>query len=333
MRLAGEIVCATGGLAGLELGGGFRAGKRRENRLLLWHYPDNNLVRSAGMEKTFSEREGHVKRVLQVESMDHPLRVTIWNLLDEFYWSQIKYFPGVPGYSLVLNEDFQMLCRRIYRDLLRWPLDQLDDDWSDVRGVFRDRLLTSWEWYQVYDFIEFITLHWHDELKNDRFRAICNVMLEREGAGYRFVGKRIRSITDPVEIEEIEEALRCSLGPVAIHLDHALERLSARPKPDFRNSVKESISAVEALAGELAGKPKAKFSEAMAILERKGTMHGALRDAFESLYGYTSDASGIRHRLIEGDRVPTFNEAKFMLVACAAFVNYAMGEASSPPTK
>ena len=39
------------------------------------------------------------------------------------------------------------------------------------------------------------------------------------------------------------------------------------------------------------------------------------------MYGYTSDKSGIRHN--SGlDENTTFEEAKYMLVSCSAFLNY-----------
>ena len=44
--------------------------------------------------------------------------------------------------------------------------------------------------------------------------------------------------------------------------------------------------------------------------------------AFNMLYGYTSDANGIRHAGNIGGPSSTFEEAKFMLVSCSAFVNY-----------
>ena len=54
-------------------------------------------------------------------------------------------------------------------------------------------------------------------------------------------------------------------------------------------------------------------------------IHPVLEAAFEKLYGYTSDASGIRHAgQIDGPEA-TFDEAKFMLVACSGFVNYLKG--------
>ena len=46
-----------------------------------------------------------------------------------------------------------------------------------------------------------------------------------------------------------------------------------------------------------------------------------MKNAFISLYGYTSDKSGIRHN--NGvDENTTFEEAKYMLVSCSAFLNY-----------
>jgi restriction endonuclease Mrr len=56
-------------------------------------------------------------------------------------------------------------------------------------------------------------------------------------------------------------------------------------------------------------------------LERQRKLHPALKATFSNLYGYTSDADGIRHALLGEDRV-TFDQAKFMLVACSAFTNY-----------
>ena len=58
-------------------------------------------------------------------------------------------------------------------------------------------------------------------------------------------------------------------------------------------------------------------------IESKGIkIHGGLKSAFDKLYGYTSDAKGIRHVGDIGGPSSTFEEAKFMLVACCAFINY-----------
>lgn len=44
-----------------------------------------------------------------------------------------------------------------------------------------------------------------------------------------------------------------------------------------------------------------------------------------SQYGYASDETGIRHAGKIGELNSNFDEAKFMLVACAGFVNYLKG--------
>jgi hypothetical protein len=56
-------------------------------------------------------------------------------------------------------------------------------------------------------------------------------------------------------------------------------------------------------------------------------LHKALKSSFSSLYGYTSDSDGIRHAMLEESKL-TFIDAKYMLVACTAFINYVLGKAA-----
>ena len=64
-------------------------------------------------------------------------------------------------------------------------------------------------------------------------------------------------------------------------------------------------------------------------MEENGVeIHKGLKSAFNILYGYTSDAKGIRHAGDIGGPSATFEEAKFMLVACCAFVNYLISNIS-----
>jgi len=101
-----------------------------------------------------------------------------------------------------------------------------------------------------------------------------------------------------------------------------LDFLSNRSKPDYRNSIKESISAVEAFCQKITSDDKATLGIALAKIEKNHALHPSLKSSFKSLYGYTSDASGIRHALTDTSKDPSFEEAKFMLVSCSAFINY-----------
>ena len=71
----------------------------------------------------------------------------------------------------------------------------------------------------------------------------------------------------------------------------------------------------------LTGQTSGGIDKAIAILERAGSLHPSFKVAISKLYGYTSDEGGIRHCIIEEDSNVGFAEAKFMLVACSAFVN------------
>jgi hypothetical protein len=96
--------------------------------------------------------------------------------------------------------------------------------------------------------------------------------------------------------------------------------LSSKVNPDYRNSIKESISAVEAMARVVTGDQKATLGDALKTLETRGALHPAMKEAFSKMYGYTSNAEGIRHALVSESNV-TQADARYFLVVCSAFVN------------
>jgi hypothetical protein len=104
-------------------------------------------------------------------------------------------------------------------------------------------------------------------------------------------------------------------------LNRSLELFSDRKSPDYRNSIKEAISAVESYCSILTGSPKSTLGQALKQIEKDNNIHPALKSSFSSLYGYTSDADGIRHALLDDDSLNQ-EDAKFMLIACSAFINY-----------
>ena len=265
----------------------------------------------------FSQRRGlkPVKCIIQKDSMDEDLRNGLWNALDIFYWRRMR------GYEYISQTGLDALFDRLWLHYFKLPLDTLDNYFPNTYARIR-KYFFNCEWYEVYDFIEFVAAN-DKGLRSKEFMDFCNSVMERELSAYRFVGGKITSITSEEEIREIESALRVS-GPfeaVRLHLRAALEKLSDRKAPDYRNSIKESISAVEALARLITGDEKAELGKALNIIERKIGLHGALKRAFSALYGYTSDAEGIRHAMLEAPSL-TFADAKFMLVSCSAFTNY-----------
>lgn len=158
----------------------------------------------------------------------------------------------------------------------------------------------------------------------DEFSRQLNFEFERHKFAYRVIGKEIVEITSKNEIVSIETALATSSKNVQLHLNKALELYSLRPIGDYRNSIKEAISAVEAFCRDKTGERT--LGQALKHLENNGVLiPSLLKSAFDKLYAYTNQPdTGIRHALMddEGKYTPSSDEALFMLISCSAFINY-----------
>ena len=139
------------------------------------------------------------------------------------------------------------------------------------------------------------------------------------------MGGKLVEITAEAEVQAVEEALvqakQSGLGGVHTHLDEALKKLSEKPEPDYRNAIKEAISAVESAARVISKKEKATLDDALITVGQASPIHGALVEAFRKLYGFTSDEKGIRHSLLDQSATFDIEDARFFVVACSAFVN------------
>lgn len=268
--------------------------------------------------------------MIQIESIDEPLRNGLWSLLKVHSWDNVSHSSGIyGGYYLndYGNEQIQALCQRLWFHYFKKPLDQLSNDWTKVLAHLRQYFFDC-KWYEVYDFIEFVANNYERYHFKEAFIQSCNSLLQKEMSAYRFVNGIIARMTEEHEVAEIEQAIEESRGPVNKHLRRALELLSDRTSPDYRNSIKEAISAVESLVANNVNVDKGTLGQLIKKLEDEIGLHPALSKAFSSLYGYTSDQGGIRHALMEAERV-NFDDAKFMLVVCSAFINFVNGKIQS----
>jgi len=270
----------------------------------------------------FSERYGYktARETVQIDSISQELTNSLWSLLKIHIWDNVWQSTGDRSAYLSKNPAIKTLCQQLWFHYFKKPLDTLGDNWPLEVYPFLREYFFSCEWHKVYDFIEFVALNFPYPDKGDKFIKACNVVLGREVSAYRFVDGLVSRITDEMEIAEVDLALAGPHGPVRAHLRRALELLSDRELPDYRNSIKESISAVESLVATVVGE-KGTLGQLVKKLEDEIGLHPALRTAFGSLYGYTSDEDGIRHAILESKSI-VFEDAKFFLVVCSAFVNF-----------
>ena len=62
--------------------------------------------------------------------------------------------------------------------------------------------------------------------------------------------------------------------------------------------------------------------DALKEIEKRELLHPALKDGFIKLYGYTSDADGIRHAMLDEPKKLTAADACYFLLSCTSFTNY-----------
>ena len=275
----------------------------------------------------FSERYGYSPvRDIQIKSMDNELHISLWNVIQNYYLKHIS----TPNF--VYRKDGNNFYYNFRNEIWGRHLKKIVDDLkpSSLRAQFREIYFENLDWYKIYDLIEFIVnifpldISFTDKnYKKNKFIENCNSVLKKENSAYRFVREKITPITSEVEIQEIEEALEVDedFKPVSIHINDALKFLSDREEPNFRNSIKESISAVESICQILTQDTNTTLGKALKKIGDHIIIHGALKNAFSQLYGYTSNEGGIRHALLDESSID-FEDAKFMLVSCSAFINY-----------
>ena len=271
----------------------------------------------------FSERKGlkHFSDIVQTNDLNERTRNKIYSIIiekfdDLFENSQgslkdkfVEYLykelfskteRNIPKYgnSYYYYEVFDV----IYEIIIKY---EYSDIFTFIEGLIRFFDLADKATYNRYNY------------KNEYIKSISNTF-KAENVNYKIINNEITDIVDEEQIKSIEETLNNSYKEVSVHYAKAIEQLySVR---DYDNSIKESISSVESMCQIITKNNKATLGEALKLLKDK--IHPALKGAFDKLYGYTSDANGIRHANGLGEGSSTFEEAKYMLISCSAFVNY-----------
>ena len=283
------------------------------------------------MAALFSERYGYVKprEALIKECMPKEVENALCTLFDKW------------------NKDYDALIQikpveqTIWCYFLNNRLDDLYRASGSQKAVVVPFLQSDdVEWYKKLDLIEFLlqfVIRVGENINDGRYakaqqeisylQGYINTEFKRLHYGYRVIKGNVVPITSDQELETIEEAIGKNEDPVQKHLNQALQHFANRETPDYRNSIKESISAVEVYCRDLTG--EGTLGRALDVLEKKGVhIHPILKGGMHKMYDYTNQPEvGARHGLMDDttDYSPSYNEAYYMLVACSAFINYLRG--------
>ena len=264
----------------------------------------------------FSVRQGiKQSKAIQLESMDDDLRNRLWNVLGH-------HFPPdeFDGASYLLHE----MYKNIWTDFLKKPVDEYIPYSRKISHVSIKNTFLLGSWDEVFDLIEFVIrcLSVHEKISLEKpFIEQCNIVLEEENSAYKIVGRLVTPITSQEEIKSIEAAMVTRYASANEHIRKALYYLSRRKNPDYANSIKESISAVESIAKEITGKEKS-----LTALTQGLNLPPAFKTGLDALYNWTSAEPGIRHGGTGDSLSPDQKTARFMLISCSAFVHYIIAE-------
>ncbi len=259
-------------------------------------------------KKLFSERYGYTKPELDI----HALYNRVWNAFVNLIFSKIDR----DMFGELLGDKGKFVLN-LWDSFYKERIDELKK--LNILSALKSKFFEEVNLYRLFDFLEFFFLNFPEHYKKYEIVTSLNNIFEEELVPYRIIDGVVTPIESEEEREEIEKALEeeDKFWPARQHIKKALELFSDRENPDYLNSIKESISAIEAMVQIILGQ-KGTLGRIIKMLN----IHPALKKGFNHLYGWTSDEKGVRHGSTGEPLSAGQEEARYMLITSSAFINY-----------
>ncbi|MCZ7929578.1 AbiJ-NTD4 domain-containing protein [Agrobacterium pusense] len=264
-------------------------------------------------ELTFEQAEGAAPLPSQLlpKQVSDPLKAQMWALFHD----QIDR-SGI--YSI--EHPWDALLKQHHIERLHLPVDEFKTSKGVAIAKVRSIIFTN-DYISFFGFIQYVL---RSRYCPDLIKKAVPIILKKNHAAYRVVdGDTIVPFATEQEglvaQKALDELKAEGMDGARTHLRNSMSSATAGAWAD---SVRESIHSVESVARTIASGTKT-LGPALAVIESKIGMHPALKSGFGSIYGFTSDAGGIRHALLDkGDAEVDEADALFMIGACASFVTY-----------
>jgi len=270
-------------------------------------------------EDLFSFRNGfNTKKLIEPGTISERVISRLWSVL--YVYLCPEGMDHIPDNKYSMDADTNKFLFTTTYNYLALHIDEVVDNprvqFHSIRNAFFRN------WYTAVDLLE-LAMDSFDDSKSENLAKLTSYVLEDEGSSYRLVDNKFVPNIEDEQIDELERTSSLIYNGPRSHIKRAIELYSDRKNADYRNSIKESISAVESMCLIITGGQENTLGKALAKLKKSDSidLHGSLNGAFSALYGYTNDEDGIRHAILEKDNVYE-EDARFMLIACSAFVNY-----------
>ena len=244
----------------------------------------------------------------------HPrLRARLWDAI----YTEARSEMEAHRLNNRLGEVWKKLSRKYAVERLNKLADQLEGTHDEFVEMIKPAFESN-NYIRTLGVTEWIARH---SINKDLAKAVERILREEQCA-YRLIDGSIIPIASEEEGAAIlAAAISLNAAGFGGATQHLLKAGSLLTASHYADSIRESIHAVESVARTLT--EEASLLNALKALSKKHPMHPALEKGFNSIYGYTSDANGVRHPIV-GDDGPLAgeDEAIFMLGACASFVTY-----------
>ncbi len=292
---------------------------------------------------TFSQREGKapLPEALQTGKLTTKFRNRVWYViannieehecsreyegLEKCEYIEIGVEPSYWGFNELKAGIFWQKFYPLYCfNILETPHDEIENKGPKELKTWLKDLTSQGESHELITLLEYMlrlsTIP--KKLANDIVAcfALAPYLIDRSSRPIYII---------PATSEEMKENIKRALANinpseltgVKQHLGNATQELNNN---NFAASIRESIYAVESVTRQIDPKKSENFKDALNSLEKSGMLkHKALKEAFNKLYGYTSNEQGIRHALIDTDTANVgLAEAIFMYGACVSFIDY-----------
>lgn len=199
------------------------------------------------------------------------------------------------------------------------------NNWSEYPNIDYEvrKLLDNCDWYRIYDVVEALcqtmseTPSFYDL---DKFQTDLNTFFFENGIGWQLIEGRIE-VRGPEALQDVVETAKSTLDSSGLktaqqELHEALMDLSRRPSPDISGTIQHSMAALECVAREVVGNPRATLGE---IIKRESTLiPKPLDEAVAKAWGYASEHA--RH--IREGRLPSYEDAELVVGICATVSTY-----------
>jgi len=288
----------------------------------------------------FSQRKGFkdVESILKqnYNGMTSELRIRLHNLIIrylKFIWKHFQHTDWIDSFQY-----------KVWDEFLHLDINELDSWIRDIRfshflSTLSRKIKVEMNWYEIYDLLEFIYqeftklgyVYSFQELLQT-FQSELNKIFEKELTPYRMINGQITPITDEHELKTIEEALANvntdNFKPVKDHLEKAIKHLSNKTNPDYANSIKESISALESLANLILGTQGKTLTSIHQKLCSQLKCPKVTEKQIKEYYDWASSDEGIRHGKTDKKSKIGLEEAKLFLAQISSLINYLIAKSS-----